>query len=141
MIEAFKDEYRFLSNFHPAEVEWEGCLYPTVEHAYQAAKTVIPEERAAVLACPHAGAAKKYSAKLTIRPDWEAIKPTVMRQLLRAKFSIPELRELLLATGEEEIIEGNSWHDTYWGQCYCERCRGEGQNLLGQMLMEIRAAL
>ena len=64
-----------------------------------------------------------------------------MRTLLRKKFSMPELREKLLATGDTTLIEGTTWHDNYWGVCSCEKCGGRGKNRLGELLMEIREEL
>ena len=61
-----------------------------------------------------------------------------MRDALRLKFAIPELREKLIATSDEELCEGTTWHDRFWGICTCDRCGGRGENHLGQLLMEIR---
>ena len=77
----------------------------------------------------------------TLRPDWEEVKVDVMREGLRKKFAIPELRAMLLATGDEELIAGNTWHDRTWGRCVCDKCGGQGQNLLGQLLMELRTEI
>lgn len=139
MIEELKGEYRFLSNFWPAPVMFEGRVYPTVEHAYQAAKTTDKREKIAIQQCGNAGMAKRLGAELLLQPDWELRKQEIMRQLLYAKFEDLNLRQLLLATEDREIKEGNTWHDVYWGICNCEKCRGEGQNILGKMLMNIRA--
>ena len=58
---------------------------------------------------------------------------------LRYKFAIPELRDKLLATGDQYLEEGNSWHDNYWGNCDCPRCKDTmGRNMLGQLLMQVR---
>ncbi len=136
MISHFTGEFRWLSNFYPAAVWFEGMLYPTVEHAYQAAKTLDRVEREMVLACETAGRAKRAGRKLTLRADWEDIKLAVMEALLRQKFAQADLAEWLLATGEEPIEEGNNWGDRFWGVC-----KGEGQNHLGRILMKIRAEL
>lgn len=61
-----------------------------------------------------------------------------MEDGLRLKFTDPELKSKLLATGDEELVEGNTWHDRTWGRCVCSKCGGQGQNLLGQLLMELR---
>lgn len=135
-IESFQGEYRFLSNFWHVYVRYDGELYPTVEHAYQAAKTLNPEFRKAI-AYATTGEAKRMGRQVPMRPDWDSIKIDVMRDLLRQKFTEePELRELLLATGDAELIEGNTWGDYFWGVC-----NGEGQNNLGKLLMEIRDGL
>jgi len=131
----FQGEYRFLSNFWPAEVHFEGEYYPSVEHAYVAAKTLDPTLRKQFQS-GSPGAVKRAGRQLQLRPDWEEVKLTVMRRLLYLKFQNPELREKLLATGERELVEGNNWSDFYWGVC-----RGKGQNHLGRLLMEVRAEL
>lgn len=135
-IESFQGEHRFLSNFWHVYVRYDGELYPTVEHAYQAAKTLNPEFRMAI-ATATTGEAKRMGRQVPMRADWDSIKIDVMRDLLRQKFTEePELRDLLLATGDAELIEGNTWGDYFWGVC-----NGEGQNNLGKLLMEIRDGL
>jgi len=112
--------------------------YPTVEHAYQAAKTLDQKARERIRLLPTAGKAKAAGKRLKIRPDWEAIKVDVMRGLLRQKFR-PDtfLARVLLETGERELIEVNTWGDRFWGECP----RGVGENQLGKLLMEIRGEL
>jgi len=132
-----KRETNFLSNFYPTSDP-----YPTLEHHYQAAKTLIPEEQEKILAAETPGAAKKLGRKAHVRSDWEKVKLGVMEELLRRKFSDPELAELLINTGDAELIEGNYWHDNFWGDCSCEKCkRKEGKNHLGKLLMKIRSEL
>jgi ribA/ribD-fused uncharacterized protein len=128
----FRDEYAFLSNFYSSEIEHEGIVFPTVEHAFQAAKTMDIERRK-IAATPAPGSAKRLGRRVKLRPDWEQIKVGLMRDLLRNKFSDPDLAARLLATGSAELIEGNNWNDTFWGVC-----RGRGRNMLGQLLMEVR---
>lgn len=132
-IDIFHGEHRFLSNFHPSIIEVGGTLYPTAEHAYQAFKTFDTNERIAILEAPTPGKAKRLGAKATLRSDWETIKIDVMRLLLVRKFEDPELRQKLLDTGDAELIEGNTWGDTFWGVC-----DGFGHNHLGKSLMEVR---
>lgn len=133
-IEQFIGEYRWLSNFEPSPIEYIGGLFPTVEHAYQSAKTTNMFEQQKVMACLTPGAAKRVGQHLTLRPDWtEETRLSTMRFLLEKKFEIPELREKLLATGESLLVEGNHWNDTFWGVC-----NGEGENHLGKLIMEVR---
>lgn len=129
-IEEFQGEFRFLSNFY-----W-GYGKP-VEFAYQSAKTLDPKEQNWILSASTPGEAKRRGQKVTVRPDWEEIKVPTMLALLREKFESFELRKLLLSTGHQEIIEGNKWHDNFWGVCNCGRCKG-GQNQLGKLLMQVR---
>jgi ribA/ribD-fused uncharacterized protein len=137
-IDSFQGQYRFLSNFWPAEVEFEGLTYPTVEHAYQSAKTLDMAERRriAALATPaeakHAGEALQPQ-----RADWPDVKFDVMERCVRYKFTHhPDLAEQLLATGDAELIEGNTWGDRIWGVY-----QGQGDNRLGKILMKVRDEL
>lgn len=137
MINTFMGKYRFLSNFFSAEVEYGGLCYPTVEHAFQAAKSLYPYERLKVQAATSPGAAKHMGRVVTLRPDWESIKYQVMFNLVSKKFTNhPHLRDQLLMTGDVPLIEGNTWGDTTWGMC-----KGIGNNWLGKILMEVRISL
>lgn len=135
-IDHFAGEYDFLSNFYPCVVTFEGVDYPTVEHAYQAAKTLNPIERKLIGAAKTPGQAKRLAKKCSRRDNWDVIKLPVMRNLLEQKFNYYSLRQKLVATGSATLIEGNWWNDTFWGVC-----KGEGQNYLGRMLMAIRDEL
>lgn len=138
MINCFEREYAFLSNFYPSPIEYEGIKYPTVEAAFQAAKTPDMHMKVAIATAEHPGKAKRMGRKVVLREDWEEIKDKVMEDCLKLKFSDPIMREKLLATGDEELEEGNWWHDNYWGSCYCSRCGDVGKNKLGYLLMKIR---
>ena len=134
MIDSFMGPYRFLSNFYPCWIKFDGAEYPSVEHAYQAAKT-SDEQLRLMFQEPiiTAGEAKKAGQRLKLRPDWEEIKIEVMYQCLKSKFSQVKFKSLLLSTENEELIEGNWWGDTFWGVC-----QGKGENHLGKLLMTIR---
>lgn len=132
-IGSFQGPFRFLSNFAPSPVRMRGLTYPTVEHAYQAAKTLDPEMRERIRACATPGQAKRLGRNVALRDGWEEIKLDVMAACLRAKFAHAPLREMLLATGDAELVEGNTWGDRFWGVC-----RGEGANHLGRLLMAER---
>ncbi|MGH7133744.1 MAG: NADAR family protein, partial [Phycisphaerales bacterium] len=107
---------------------------PTVEHAYQAAKTLDPAERRRIAALPTPAEAKAAGRKLQMRADWEAVKFTVMETCVREKFTRhTDLREKLLATGDAELQEGNTWGDRVWGVY-----QGKGDNRLGKILMLVR---
>lgn len=136
-ITSFRGPHRFLSNFHPCLVMWHGLTFPSVEHAYQAAKTLQPAEQARIAIAPTPGDAKRLGRHVTLRPDWDNTgKLSVMARLLRQKFADPDLRALLLATGDAELVEGNNWGDRFWGVC-----DGGGHNHLGKLLMEVRAGI
>lgn len=137
MITSFRGNYRFLSNFWFAPVMYEGIEYPTSEHAFQAAKSLNPRERTAICRLSEPKNAKHIGRTVQLRPDWEAIKIRVMEDIVRAKFTQNEdLKAMLLNTGEEGLIEGNWWGDTFWGEC-----KGVGENHLGRILMKIRREL
>ncbi|MCC7422631.1 MAG: NADAR family protein [Planctomycetaceae bacterium] len=137
LIDSFRGTYRFLSNFWPAEVVYEGTRYASVEHAYQAAKCLHRSEKEMVRTAATPGQAKRLARTVTVRFDWEEIRVGVMRDLVRLKFRThADLAAMLVATGEARLVEANSWGDTFWGEC-----RGEGQNRLGRILMEVREEL
>ncbi len=137
LISSFSGPYEFLSNFYPSPVTFEDVVYKTVEHAFQAAKALTPAERLPIVMAETAGQAKRLGRKLALRPGWDEMRIGMMRELLRLKFrSGSSLSEKLLATGDAELIEGNTWDDTFWGVC-----RGRGENHLGRLLMQVRSEL
>ena len=141
VIASFQGKYRWLSNFVPARVEFEGLAFPTVEHAYQATKTYSAVERMEIMKCSSPGQAKRMGQGVLLRADWEDVKHGIMLELLRQKFEAPEMARRLLATGDSILIEGNHWHDCEWGVCMCRSCGGVGENMLGELLMRVRAEL
>jgi N-glycosidase YbiA len=130
----------FLSNYFPAEIEVDGEVFPTAEHAFQAAKTQGPMEALAISRARTPGEAKRLGRKVTMRYNWEDIKIDVMTGILRLKFAPrSQLATRLQQTGTEEIIEGNNWHDQFWGSCSCEHhVETPGQNHLGKILVRVR---
>lgn len=134
VIDSFQGDYRWLSNFEPVDVVYEEELYPSVEHAYVAAKTTDRVTRKGIALLPTPGAAKRAGRSLKRRLDWDCIKLSVMEQLVRQKFQHVRLRRLLMATGDMEIVEGNTWGDTFWGVC-----NGVGENHLGRIIMKVRS--
>lgn len=144
MVGPFTGRYRWLSNFWPCEITLQGVTYPSVEHAYQAAKSSDPVYRRKVLAAKKPGEAKRLG-KLIILPDgWEDQKRDVMSSLLWQKFRDKQLRDKLLATGEENLVEWNTWGDGYWGMCPSNRRDygwPVGENWLGRLLMRVREQL
>lgn len=139
IIDNFNEEYRFLSNFYPSNIIYEGLTYPTIEHAFQACKTESFYERKMISKASTPGLAKMQGRKVHLRSNWELIKDKIMEELLRQKFNDPTLKQLLLNTKNAKLIEGNYWHDNYWGNCYCYKCEDFiGKNKLGKLLMKIR---
>lgn len=131
----FKGSYRWLSNFWLSPIVYEGINYPSVENAYQAAKT-FPSNREKFENCSPSKA-KILSKKIKIRCDFDILKKDIMRTLIQQKFAPgTELGEKLKNTGTGLIVEGNNWGDKYWGVC-----DGEGLNILGKLIMEQRDLL
>lgn len=142
MIVEFDGENEFLSNFYPSPILHEGIVYPTNEHFFQAMKTLNPAERKAIANAETPGMAKRMGRTVKLRSDWEQVKVDVMRTGLMLKFSDAKLAQKLIDTGDEELVEGNWWHDQTWGSCFCpDHCRTPGRNLLGMLLMELRKEL
>ena len=142
MINKFEGVYAFLSNFWTCPIEFEGIVYPTNEHFFQAMKTLDPEERVAIAAAPTPGIAKRMGRNVKLRKDWESIKEDIMLQGLRLKFANPQMGIQLLLTQDQELVEGNWWHDNTWGNCSCEHCHViHVRNLLGKLLMKVRDEL
>lgn len=132
--------YGVLSNLYRREIEFEGRVYPTSEHAYQAGKASKPEVREWILSAPSPSLAAMAAHGLytwDIVPNWARIKFDRMRAVLRAKFEQhADLRELLLSTGQVRLVEAgtvNNAVNRLWGEV-----NGKGENMLGVMLMEVR---
>ena len=105
-IERFDGQHRFLSNFFPTPLLWKGYRWPTAEHAYQAAKCKSLDQFRLFLNAPSPGAAKRMGRRVVLRMDWDEVKEEVMLSIVRAKFENKNLRRLLDATGNAELIEG-----------------------------------
>jgi len=135
-IDVFRGKHFFLSNFYITKVKYRGQIYMSVEHAFQAAKTLNKRERIQIGAAATPGKAKALGRKVKLRKDWELIKDDIMLTLLRSKFDDAELKQLLLKTGDCKLVEGNHWGDIYWGIC-----GGKGKNRLGVLLMQVRKEL
>lgn len=135
-IRGFFGPFRFLSNFVAVTVELDDISFPSVEHAYVAAKTTDIELRLKIASIETAARAKTFGRKMKLRDDWNAIKLDVMRDLLMQKFAQEPFRTKLLQTAPMYLEETNTWGDTFWGVC-----DGIGQNNLGWLLMEIRDSL
>lgn len=137
-IEFIKGHYDFLRNFYPSPFrDGTGITWATNEHFYQAMKTIDLKERAIIWAAATPYDAKKLGRDSTVREDWDSIKEEIMMRGLRYKFSNDsELAEMLLNTGQAEIVEKAPW-DEYWGAGK----EGTGQNRLGKLLMKRRSEL
>lgn len=141
-IRGFFEEHRFLSNFYDSEVSFEGETYPTVEHAFQAAKFTDEEHRAKIRNAKTPGAAKRLgrSRDYPLREGWDSgLAVRVMTELSHSKYEDPKLAEKLLATGDAILVETNHWGDDIWGDS--TKTETPGRNQLGIILMGVREAL
>lgn len=139
VIKKFRGDNYFLSNFFPAKVIYESRTYPTSEHAYQAMKTWKESMKEVISKLDTPGEAKSIGRRLEVRSDWKAVKIKIMEEIVMAKFvQNPDLKKMLIATGDEELVEGNDWHDDFWG---VDMATGKGENHLGKVLMKTREQL
>ena len=142
-IKEFRGDNYYLSNFYDAPVMFEGIMYLNNEAAFQAAKLKDNQTR-----CPKTrlmrkdfstmppNIAKRNGRRITLRADWETVKDSVMAAVVNDKFTRnTKLQDKLIATGDTELFEGNSWNDRYWG---VDIKTGAGKNTLGQILMAER---
>ena len=138
IVESFTGDCEFLSNFFPCKVKGtRNIVYPSSEHAYQAAKFLETKTRMAIAALPEARDAKKAGRASGCRRGWDSIKIGIMTRIVEAKFrQNPDLAEKLMSLEGYLLIEGNWWGDTFWGWCH-----GVGENHLGKILMWVRDTL
>lgn len=133
-IDNFNGEYRFLSNFYNAPVKYNNVVFQNNESAFQAQKDLTRVNEFKNLP-PNKG--KSLGRRVKLRDDWEEVKINIMYELVLAKFTQnPKLKEKLLETKDNMLVEGNYWNDTYWGIC-----GGIGRNELGKILMKVRGEL
>ncbi len=140
LIDRFRGPHFFLSNFSPAPTPHRGHLFPTSEHAYMAARTTDRDAIAAILATGEPADAQRVGRAAPLVDDWERIRLGVMEEIVTAKFvHNPELAAKLAATAGAGLLEGNTWHDQFWGDCTCREDRDiPGANALGTILMTVR---
>lgn len=135
--------YGAFSNLFRCAITFEGCVYPTAEHAYQAGKALKPAVREWILRAPTPALAAMAAHGLytwDVVPNWACIKVDRMRAVLKAKFSQHEnLKQLLLDTGSRRLVEAGTTNNAvnrFWGEV-----DGKGENTLGKLLMELRQEL
>jgi ribA/ribD-fused uncharacterized protein len=152
MINRFEGRWGFLSNFYPCEIEHKGITYPSVEHYYVAMKVTeiqlingnyytAADFREMIAKVKLPADVKKIGQRVKVRRDWEEKKLEFMNFAVTEKFIDEKLSQMLLSTDDLELIEGNFWHDNFWGSCSCTKCGNNGQNHLGKILMNVRLKL
>lgn len=134
MIHSFTGNYSFLSNFYLCNLYYGDFVYPSAEHLYQACKTTDVIEKIRIKNAATPGQAKRLGQLVTLNPDWDSDKKKIMFNIVWRKFDVHRnLRKWLLETDPYELVEGNTWGDTYWGVCGLT-----GHNYLGKILMSVR---
>ena len=149
-ITEFKGDWEVFSNFSHHPVMLDGVYYSTAEHAYQSRKCVYVRDLRAIMDCSTPAQAKRLGGKILMAEDFEEKKVGYMYEIIRAKFYYGYDKELwplwwtLTTTDDAELVEGNVWHDNFWGQCSCSHCLNfntTGQNMLGKILMKVRGEI
>lgn len=136
MINLFRGQFAFLSNMYDAPIKLGGVVYTCAEAAFQAVKLEDKSQRSR-FAGLSGSTAKALGRTVQLRKDWNDIRVDVMRWIVHEKFrQNPVLAELLKKTDPHELVEGNTWNDKFWGVC-----NGQGQNMLGKILMAERDRL
>lgn len=138
LLKGFHGKYDFLSNFYICDIFYNGHTYKSAEHAFQASKANTEEERQYIADAPTPGQAKARGRKVCLRSNWEENKDQIMADIIHSKFQNPSLKQKLLASVADNIdafCESNWWHDNYWGDCQCDKCKDKlGQNKLGKII-------
>jgi len=142
-IITFDNEYDFLSNFYFSDIIFNKTVYRTSEHMFQSFKATNKEDKLTIINKKTPGQAKRAARHIKIVKNWDDIKYKVMLSILKLKFNQNNtIKQKLINTGDLILIEGNHWHDNYWGNCFCKKCINKnGQNNLGRILMYIRRSL
>lgn len=153
MINKFEGRYRFLSNSYPSKIEHQGIEYLSVEHFYVAMKVndqqlingkyYTPADfREMIASIPDLSQIKRIIKMVKLRSDWDSQRLKVMNWGVRQKFKNHEdLKEMLLSTDDQELVNGNWNHDIFFGSCFCPKCGNNGLNHLGKILMDVRSEI
>lgn len=144
VIDSFDGNYEMLSNFYPCIVIFQNLEFPSVEHAFVASKSTDPMfwYEISQMHAKYAGKAKRKGRKIKLRSDWEEMKLFFMKEFIDQKFNQKPFRDFLLSTYPLYLIEGNTWHDDFWGDCRCPKHKNiKGENNLGILIMDKRRQL
>lgn len=147
----YEQDFYVLSNFSSFNLRWHGRMFPTSEHAYHWSRFALGWDltdaagmdaapvAVRIMSAPSAHEAFKLAQEYRDlqHPNWGRDKIDTMRRILFAKAKQHEyVSRKLLATGDRELVE-DSWRDDFWGW----GPNRDGQNMLGKLWMEVRAAL
>lgn len=141
-ITKFEGQYACFSNYYMCNMVFEELPYRCSESCYQSLKYAKQKSRNIYRTMAPSTAHLRGQKIKPLRPKWDEVKDDLMYKVVFEKFyQNKNIQEILLSTGDEEIINENDYHDNYWGICSCEKCRAEnieGQNKLGKILMKVR---
>ena len=146
MIDRFLGKTGWLSNYEKVDIEYDGYIYKSVEAAYQAQKFIgktkkYTKRMRTIFTKLDSNEAKFLGSIIPLRDKWNEVRDNYMLDLLRIKFHKEPYKSYLLKTGKKELIEGNTWHDIHFGKCNCGKHKGDGENILGKLLMQVRSEL
>lgn len=155
MIDFFVGDHEWLHNGSAAAIRMGGLIFPTVHHAYLAAKTSDHRIKVQVAAVPYGGQLSSLGTRIVQQPGF--MQPETMMDILKIKFGLTiqdlniltqmKLAKKLIGTGGQTLEFGNHTCDLYWGKCHCSRhtidnalepVRCTGENMLGKLLMRAR---
>lgn len=136
----FLGENSFLSNFYLKDIKYKNHVYKSAEHLFQTAKCIKESDREKIRNTISGKLAKINGRFVEMKPNWNEKRVIAMENVLRVKFrKKSKLNRMLRDTGDVKLVHLNFWHDTFWGCCACSQHKRSGQNMLGVLLMKIRA--
>jgi hypothetical protein len=143
IIDSFSCKNFYLCNFFKTPITYKSRIWPSAEHIFQASKSLNEAVRELIRIANTPGKVGALGRIINPRPDWDDIKNELMLEIVRLKFDQNiKIREKLINTGDAILINGNTWHDNYWGDCKCRKCQDiKGFNYLGLILMVVRKEL
>lgn len=139
MIPIFRGDYFFLSNFYLTDIVWNNRIFNSAEHFYQASKCRKLSDATKICSAATSKTAKILGKFVERKPHWDVDRIRVMERILRTKFRNKKLKKMLIATGDKQLIDQNYFHEMFWGVCGCTMHQRRGLNMIGKILMKIRA--
>lgn len=138
-ISIFRGENFFLSNLYSTNIKWGDRVFKSAEHFYQAAKCLEKSAAEKIYLAETSKSAKILGKFVKRRYHWHVDRVGVMETILRMKFRNKKLKRMLIETGDKQLIDQNFYHERFWGQCGCTKHQKKGRNIMGKILMKIRA--
>ena len=140
MINQFRGDFYFLSNMYECDIEFNKNKFKSIEHAYIYHKYDNIEIKKLALSDIDGKVLKIESKRFKKVKGWDDIKLKLMYELLKVKFNKTPFKEMLISTNDCNIVEGNSWNDTFWGVDITQT-PNIGENHLGRLIMKVRDEL